>query len=79
MKTKHASESGQLLLDIRQAAGSLSDAWRAFDQTCDPDQIEACIYTINAQVARYTQLLKQARQTGLRCSYFAAEENEAAL
>ena len=73
MKTQPKKEP--LLQDIHQAARSLSHAWRLFDQTCDPDDIEACIYTINAESARYTQLLKRAKKAELQCPYASFSEN----
>ena len=75
MKTKLNPSDSALLNDIRWATSCLSDAWRAFDQTTDPDQIDACIYSINAAASQYTRLLKKARQCGLRCPYPAVQKN----
>lgn len=77
MKTQPKKEP--LLQDIHQAARSLSHAWRLFDQTCDPDEIEACIYTINAESARYTQLLKRAKKAELQCPYSSYYEEPEGL
>ena len=75
MKSSSNPEKEHLLQDLHRAAGSLSHAWRLFDQTCDPDEIEACIYTINAESARYAQLLKRAKKAELQCPYTSFPEN----
>lgn len=75
MKFPSDPKKEHLLQDLHRAAGSLSHAWRLFDQACDPDEIEACIYTINAESARYAQLLKRAKKAELHCPYSSFAEN----
>ena len=61
MGRKHHSERDVVERELGQTAQSLQRAYRAFDQTADPDLIEAWTFEIRAQKARYAYLLRQRK------------------
>lgn len=54
-------EAGALERELRETRSRLQRAYDAFDLVSDPDLIEAWIYEINAQRAKYAYLLKQRK------------------
>lgn len=61
----------QLLAEIRTVTRQLACAQTRFDQICDSDLVDACIYEIDALHARYRYLLQQARENGITEAPFA--------
>lgn len=67
-------ETSALERELRETRSRLQRAYDAFDLVSDPDLIEAWIYEINAQRAKYAYLLKrrksleqeQTREDGVR-------------
>ena len=54
-------ETSALERELRETRSRLQRAYDAFDLVSDPDLIEAWIYEINAQRAKYAYLLKQRK------------------
>lgn len=54
-------EVSALERELRETRSRLQRAYDAFDQVSDPDLIEAWIFEINAQRAKYAYLLKQRK------------------
>lgn len=48
--------------EIEDIRGSLFEAYSHFDDTTDPDAMDACIYEISALRSRYNTALKHYRQ-----------------
>lgn len=60
-------EQGEVWLlerEICETGRRLQQAYDAFNLVSDPDLIEAWVYEINAQQARYTYLLKRRKALG---------------
>lgn len=56
-------EEQQRVLDrLFETRDKLDTIWNCFQNTCDPDLIEACIFEINAVSAQYSFLLRRARK-----------------
>ena len=62
MGRKRHSERDAVERELGQTAQSLQRAYLAFDQTTDPDLIEAWTFEIRAQKARYAYLLRQRKK-----------------
>lgn len=60
-------ENSRLLREIKETSGWIRTLEQSFELQSDPDLIEACIYEINANKARYRHLLKEARREGISC------------
>lgn len=61
-------EQGEIWLlerELCQTSCRLRQAYEAFNLVSDPDLIEAWVYEINAQRARYAYLLKRRKALGL--------------
>ena len=54
-------EASALERELRETRSRLQRAYDAFDLVSDPDLIEAWIFEINAQRAKYAYLLKQRK------------------
>lgn len=52
----------ELLREIEEIKLSLETAHSNFDNACDPDLVDSCIYEMNAIQYKYKYLLKQMRQ-----------------
>ena len=65
-RAKHVTEPAAELLALEQAleetARRLQQAYGAFDLVTDPDLVEAWVFEISAQRARYSYLLKQRKR-----------------
>lgn len=61
-------ENSRLLREIKETSGWIRTLEQSFELQSDPDLIEACIYEINANKARYRHLLKQAKREGISCT-----------
>ena len=65
-RAKNVTESAAELLALEQALGEtarrLRQAYGAFDLVTDPDLVEAWVFEISAQRARYSYLLKQRKR-----------------
>ena len=48
--------------ELHSAQGSLSLAYRQFDQAVDPELVESCIYQINAEKARCNYLIRAIKE-----------------
>ncbi|NLM03741.1 MAG: YaaL family protein [Clostridiales bacterium] len=51
---------------IRKAREEWQDAERTFQNVSDPDLIDYAIYNMEATKARYTYLLKKAKEMGIK-------------
>jgi hypothetical protein len=64
---KSALSDNQLLVEeIRIAHAEWQVAQMRFDYVVEPDQIDYCIYALEAAEKRYEMLLKQAKRTNAR-------------
>ena len=61
MGRKRRSDLDMVECELGRAAQALRRAYLAFDQTADPDLIEAWTFEIRAQKARYAYLLRQRK------------------
>lgn len=52
----------ELLNEIEEIKLSLTTAHSNFDNACDPDLVDSCIYEMNAIQYKYKYLLKQMRK-----------------
>lgn len=52
----------ELLNEIEEIKRSLETVHSNFDNTCDPDLVDSCIYEMNAIQYKYKYLLKQMRK-----------------
>lgn len=68
-----SQQRAQLLAEIRSVNRQLHCAQARFDQICDNDLLDACIYEIDALYARYRYLLTQARTCGITETPFAVQ------
>lgn len=55
------AEAGALEQELQETRLRLRRAYEAFDLVSDPDLVEAWIFEINAQQARYSYLLKRRK------------------
>ncbi|MCI1983030.1 MAG: YaaL family protein [Oscillospiraceae bacterium] len=64
------AEKKRLLLEIREVSRMIvyNECW--FQQECDSDLIDACIYQREALQARYRYLLNRAKRQGVSCTAF---------
>lgn len=60
-RREETQEIQALEREMWEARSRLQRAYDAFDLVSDPDLIEAWIFEINAQQARYTYLLKRRK------------------
>lgn len=69
-KEKTRPDSGKLLEEIREVSRLLAcnEVW--FQQECDENLIDSCIYQRESLQARYRFLLNQAKKQGLCCAPF---------
>ncbi|NLJ30550.1 MAG: DUF2508 family protein [Clostridiales bacterium] len=67
---KENEEKKMLLQEIREVGRLLAcnDCW--FEQECDENLIDACIYQRGALESRYRYLLKSAKRLGVNCTPF---------
>ena len=59
------AEQRQILSQLLEARQRLRAAENYFQNVCDPDLIEECIYELNAIETRYRYLLRRARGLGV--------------
>ena len=59
-KMEYARE--ELLNEIEEIKRSLETAHSNFENACDPDLVDSCIYEVNAIQYRYQYLLKEMRK-----------------
>lgn len=59
------SRESQLLRELDSVRESLETVSSRFDNTEDPDMVEACIYEMQALTARYRSLLREAKHKKL--------------
>ncbi len=52
----------ELLREIEEIKLSLETAHSNFDNACDPDLVDSCIYEMNAIQYKYKYLLRQVRK-----------------
>ena len=52
----------ELLNEIEEIKRSLETAHSNFENACDPDLVDSCIYEVNAIQYRYQYLLKEMRK-----------------
>lgn len=64
-REEEAGDDRKMILEaIKKTREHLRLARLSFDNVSDPDLVEASIYEINALQARYSYLLKKAREHG---------------
>ena len=61
-KVQEPGEAQLLQTELEQTKVNLQQAYGAFEQMTDPDLVEACIFEIKANSARYDYLLRQLKQ-----------------
>ena len=71
------SNRAQILSEIRAVNRQLQCAQTRFNQICDSDLVDACIYEIDALYAQYRYLLQQARANGITEPPFALSADTA--
>ena len=59
-RTRRA-ELRRALDEIEEIRGDLGAAYTNFNSTSDPDLVSACVYEINALMARYDHALRRAK------------------
>lgn len=59
--------------------GTLDAAFARFDQSTEPELVEACVYEINAAQARYNYLLRRIKESGGQASFKAYSGEEAGV
>lgn len=64
------------LADTRDA---LECAYARFDQSTEPELVEACVYEINAAQARYSYLLRLVKESGGEAAFKAFSGAEAGV
>lgn len=52
----------ELLSEIEEIKQSLATAHSHFENACDPDLVDSCIYQVNAIQYKYKYLLKEIRK-----------------
>ena len=61
-KKAHRAELSHLSCEIGNIRGSLDEAYQHFNNTADPDVLDACIFEISALRSRYNTALKHYRE-----------------
>jgi hypothetical protein len=59
--------------------GTLEAAYARFNQSTEPELVEACVYEINAAQARYNYLLRRIKESGGKAAFKAYSESEAGV
>lgn len=79
MKSIYSQEQMLLLKAIEQAVEDLNSARIFFENANDPRLVDVAIYQEEAARAKYSYLIYQAKQKGLKAEakYCLLEENEA--
>lgn len=57
------AERRELTEEIERTKKCLHQARLSFNNACDPDLIEACVFEINAMQARYNFLLRKLKES----------------
>ncbi len=67
-RTAHKTddERSELLKALEETRSALEDARISFDNTVEPELVEATVFEINSLQARYNYLIRRARETGCR-------------
>ena len=66
-KNEEEKNRRQLLDDIESCVTKLSKVRERYDLVCEDELIEALIYEEKALYARYSYLLRMAREQGIQC------------
>lgn len=61
-ETETERSQREVLLGLQEAADDLAAARARFNHATQPELVEACVYEINAQQARYAYYLRLARE-----------------
>ncbi len=61
-KTPQLSELQLLQNELKQVQADLALAYDRFDQVCEPELVESCIYEIKAIHARFSYLYRVIRE-----------------
>ena len=62
-RTAPRSEMQPLIDELDSSRSALACAYARFDESTEPELIEACVYEINAAQARYNYLLRRIKET----------------
>jgi hypothetical protein len=67
-KIKHTDKQKELITAIEEAREELQRARNYFEQVNDPQLVDYAIYMEQAAKARFTYLINQAKENGIRVS-----------
>lgn len=65
-KLKYSEEQKELIKAIEEAREELTTARQYFESVSDPQLVDYAIYKEQAAKARFTYLLKQAKDSGIK-------------
>ncbi len=68
----------QLFDELARVRDDLAGAYRRFDQTSEPELVEACVYEVAAAQARYNFLLRAIKDAGGKAAFLACAGEEGA-
>ena len=54
----------ELFTELSDTRFALAQAYVRFDNTTEPELVDACVYEINAVTSRYDYLLRQIKESG---------------
>ena len=70
-RTAPRSEMQPLFDELDSSRSALACAYARFDESTEPELIEACVYEINAAQARYNYLLRVIKENGGEAAFKA--------
>ena len=73
---RQARQRRGLLRELDKTLAELRYARNCFEDASDPEIIEACVYEIKSAEARYSFLLRKAKETGLTRPHYARSMQE---
>ena len=66
----------RLFDELTAVRADLDGAYRRFDQTCEPELVDACVYEIAAAQSRYNYLLRAIKDAGGKAAFLACAGEE---
>ncbi len=65
--------------ELGSTRNALECAYSRFDESTEPELIEACVYEINAAQARYNYLIRLIKESGGEAAFAASDGSEAGV
>ena len=75
--TAKGSALEELFAELNDMRVTLLEAYLRFDQTTEPELVDACIYEINAAQSRYGYLLRLIKEQGGEAAFRSCSEGAA--